>query len=55
MTSTKWKLHRNIYAEIAKFIGEGENGDIFRELAGPIQIPHERDGCTYLNGLLHSV
>ena len=41
-------------ANIAQFLSIGPIGDLFRVASGLIQIREIRDGCTYMNGVLHS-
>ena len=43
-----------MYAEIARYLGSDFPGDVFRHVAGVIQIKDVIRGRTYLNGLLHS-
>lgn len=47
-------LPREMYAELACFIGAGDIGDRCRIMARSVQIKHKQDQQTYLNGLLHS-
>jgi hypothetical protein len=42
-----------MFAMIAAYIPISEGHDL-RRVAGKVVFRHDRDGCTYKNGLLHS-
>ena len=48
------RLPKEMYAEIARFLGQDFPGKGFRKAAGEVQIRDVRHGATYLNGRLHS-
>ena len=48
------KLPKEMYAEIARFLGSDFPGDGFRKAAETVQIKDVINNCTYLNGTLHS-
>ena len=48
------RLPKEMYAEIARFLGQDFPGKGFRKAAGAVQIKDVRQGATYLNGVLHS-
>jgi hypothetical protein len=47
-------LPREMYAELACFIGAGDIGDRLRIMARSVRIKHIHNDNTYLNGLMHS-
>ena len=49
-----YKLPKEMYAEIARFLGYDFPGNGFRLVAGDVQIKDSVNGSTYLNGILHS-
>jgi hypothetical protein len=49
-----YKLPKEMYAEIARFLGGDFPGNGFRLAAGAVQIRDYTASGTYLNGLLHS-
>jgi hypothetical protein len=48
------KLPKEMYAEIARFLGDDFPGKGFRLAAGTVQIRDDINSRTYLNGVLHS-
>ena len=49
-----YTLPKEMYAEIARFLGTDFPSNGFRLAAGNVQIKDVLNGATYLNGLLHS-
>ena len=47
-------LPKEMYAEIARFLGDEFPGNGFRRAAGTVQIKDVIQGDTYLNDILHS-
>lgn len=54
MMASLYTLPKEMYAEIARFLGADFPGNGFRKSAGLVQIKDAKHNMTYLNGILHS-